>query len=82
MKTIRAYLSNGIIFPLEKIDFKKLKNSTIRIEFVEQDELSKKEKREQLEKVFREIHKTNSSKTIYERPESKSEMGEDNELLS
>ena len=80
METIRALLSNGIIFPLKKIDAKKIKNNTIKIELVEKDNLTKLEKKGQLKKIFSELHKTNPFKAIEDPVEWQAQIREEREL--
>ncbi|MFA6598591.1 MAG: hypothetical protein WCS69_12775 [Ignavibacteriaceae bacterium] len=59
METIKATYHDGLLFPIDTLDLKDLKEKVIKVKIVEKENISPAMKKRNLKKLFNELHQSN-----------------------
>jgi len=59
METIKATYHDGLLFPIDTIDMKDLKEKVIKVKIVEKEKISAAIKQRNLKKLFDKLHQSN-----------------------
>ena len=59
METIKATYPEGLLFPIDTIGVKGLKEKVIKVKIVEGENITDAQKKERMKKLFDELHKSN-----------------------
>jgi len=59
METIKATYHEGLLFPIDTIDVKGLKEKVIKVKIVEGENITEAQKKKRMKKLFDELHQSN-----------------------